>query len=39
MFVNLASFPGLPRLRFLHTASDQKPEPGKAWERGYVNNK
>ena len=22
--------------QFLHTASDQKPEPGKAWERGYV---
>ena len=21
--------------QFLHTASDQKPEPGKAWERGY----
>ena len=21
---------------FLHTASDQKLEPGKAWERGYV---
>ena len=20
--------------QFLHTASDQKPEPGKAWERG-----
>ena len=43
----LASFPCLPRLRFLiacsmqklsqflHTGSDQKPEPGKAWERGY----
>ena len=45
----VASFPGLPRLRFdrlqyaktelaqfLHTASDQKPEPGMAWERGYA---
>ena len=31
----LASFPGLPWLRGMHTASDQKPEPGKAWERGY----
>ena len=32
--VRLASFPGLPRLQFL-TASDQKLEPGKAWERGW----
>ena len=22
-------------LRFMHTASNQKLEPGKAWERGY----
>ena len=34
----LASFPGLPWLQFLialflHTASDQKLEPGKVWER------
>ena len=26
--------PGL-LAQFLDTASDQKPEPGKAWERGY----
>ena len=25
--------------QFLHTASDQKPEPGKAWERGYVRQR
>ena len=35
----LASFPGLPRLQFLiapflHTASNQKLEAGKGWERG-----
>ena len=23
---------------FLHTASDQKLEPGKAWERGYIQS-
>ena len=33
---SLASFPGLPQLQFLHTASDQKLELGKAWERGYT---
>ena len=30
----LASFPGLPTVQFLHTASDQKLDSGKAWERG-----
>ena len=36
----LASFPGLPTASFwllavLHTASNQKLDGGKAWERGY----
>ena len=30
----LALFPGLPWLQFLIACSMQKPEPGKAWERG-----
>ena len=32
----IASLPGLPTIQFLHTASDQKLDCGKAWERGYM---
>ena len=35
-FCTLQAIKNQSRLvHFLHTASDQKPEPGKAWERGY----
>ena len=39
VLAGVASFPCLPHLQFfdrLHTASDQKMEVRKAWERGYA---
>ena len=34
--MRIASPSPAPVFDRLHTASDQKPEPGKAWERGYM---